>query len=146
MIDADQIYQGLWQGSRPPVGSKIKVAGFQLLVLCAEEYQPPAYEFHGVDVYHAPNQDNALLAPSRDQLAIALAAATKVADILQTQRPVLVTCWMGLNRSGLVTALALHKSLGISGAEACALVKRVRPWALSNPQFVECLARIPRRA
>jgi hypothetical protein len=141
-VEANQIYPGLWQGSAPPQGSILRDAGFSLLVLCAQEHQPPGRLFEGVTVLNAPNDDHSYLPPSREQLQIALDAANQVAKAVQQQNKVLVTCWMGINRSGLVTALALHKLLGISGLEACALIRKARPSALSNPQFISCLTRI----
>jgi protein-tyrosine phosphatase len=143
MIEADQVIPFLWQGSRPPMGSKVREAGMHLLILCAEEYQPEASEFLGVDVVHAPNIDESGVAPTRDQLANAIRAADIAVSYIRAKRPVLVTCWMGINRSGLVTALTLHKLLGISGIEACGLVRKARPIALTNRQFLACLERLP---
>jgi protein-tyrosine phosphatase len=57
-----------------------------------------------------------------------------------------------MNRSGLVTALTLIKSQGLSGRAAIELVKRNRRWGedgyqpLSNPQFVQMLSRVPGRS
>jgi protein-tyrosine phosphatase len=145
MIEADQIHQGLWQGSKPPKGSTVSEAGFSLLVLCAMEYQPPAQNFQNVTVVHAPNDDNSYVVPTKQQLNLAWTAAQKAAEEIQAGRSVLVTCYAGLNRSGLVSALTLHRLLGVSGLEACEIVKHSRPQALSNSQFVKCLARIPKR-
>jgi len=145
VIDADEIIPGLWQGEKPRFGSYVRDAGFNLLVLCAEEFQPPAHKFTGIDVVHAPNQDQDYYPPSRVQLQGALDAATKVSEALQAKQKVLVTCWAGINRSGLVSALALHLFLGISGDDACALVKKGRPIALSNSQFRASLSKLRAR-
>ena len=61
-------------------------------------------------------------------------------------RRVLVRCSGGLNRSGLVSALALTH-LGRSADEAVALVRAARgPWALTNPGFVAHLKSLGSRA
>lgn len=143
MIEASLIYPNLWQGSKPNGGPFLAKENFSLLVLCAEEYQPPAEIFHKVRVVYAPNDDDPHRPPSKEELRIALDAATQAAAALRLNQKVLVTCQMGINRSGLVTGLTLHKLLSISGMEACAMIKQARPWALTNPQFVQCLARIP---
>jgi protein-tyrosine phosphatase len=142
MVEADLIHPGLWQGSKPPLGSTVAEAGFDILVLCAEEYQPPAEHFPDVVVLHAPNDDDSFVAPTRDQLKIAWEAAQRASLAIQAGQNVLVTCYAGINRSGLVSALTLHKLLGISGVEACMKIKRARPQALTNPQFIRCLARV----
>jgi len=145
-IEANRIHEGLWQGSRPPSGYHVKEAGFRLLVLCAREYQPPAEHFLGVEVIHAPNDDNAFVRPSREVMKKALEAAHRVAEVVREGGQALVTCWAGINRSGLVSALALHKLLGVSGLEAREIVRFARPNTLTNPQFVACLGRVGKAA
>src|SRR6185436_7074108 len=108
-----------------------KEAGFDMLVLCAFEFQPPhqmmAYApcppefrdepFPGVEVVHAPNDDNYYEPPPRYVLKAAVQTADIVAQKIRAGGKVLVTCWQGWNRSGLVSALTLHKLCGFSGAE-----------------------------
>lgn len=142
LIDAHHISSGLWQGAAPMPGDIIRNAGFDMLVLCAFEYQPTAEQFPGVEVLHAPNDDDDRL-PTRDELRIAMQAAKKVAGALLANRKVLVTCRAGRNRSGLVSAIALHKFLGLSGSQAASLVKMCRPKALTNDYFQMCLDRLP---
>ena len=128
-----------------------------MLVLCAREYQPPhelppqmdgipgfrqASPFPGVKTVYAPNDDYGAWPPEREDLAQALRAARQVAQALKLERKVLVTCWQGRNRSGLVSALALHLHLGCSGLEAIRIVKKARRGALTNPQFNEVLSRL----
>lgn len=156
-LDATQIIPGLYQGSAPPPGRTLAQAGFKKLILCAMEFQPPhlvpAYAnniigleapdpFPGVEVFYAPNDDNPLEPATREQLLIAIGAARSTAMTLQHGGKVLVTCWMGLNRSGLVSALTLHILLGCSGRKAVQMVQQKRPNALKNPQFVSHLNRI----
>lgn len=98
--------------------------------------------FPGVRVIYAPNDDDPITPPHREHLAVALRAAREVSDGLRHGLKTLVTCWAGLNRSGLVTALSLHLLTGCSGFDAVRLVKRHRRHALSNPQFVDVLCRL----
>lgn len=60
----------------------------------------------------------------------------EIATAVGDGRRVLVRCSGGLNRSGLVAAVALTH-LGHPVDEAVSLVRRARgPWALTNPMFV----------
>lgn len=142
MLNAHEIIPGLWQGAAPPEGSRLRDLGFSALVLCAKEHQPKARVFPGVQTFHAPNDDDFSRPPTRDELRIALNAARQVAQIVRRRDTVLVTCWMGLNRSGLVSALALHLLTGHSGFTCIQDVRRARKRALRNPGFLEALLRL----
>lgn len=136
-VDATRIVPGLWMGSRPPTGRAVSEAGFDLLVLCAEEYQPPAWMFPGVEVIHAPFDDNDI-GPTSEEQATARSAARQVVSATRKGRKVLVTCFAGRNRSGLVTGLALlaqaHPPLRVVD-----LIQRRRTHALTNRFFVDLL-------
>ncbi|MFJ3756638.1 MULTISPECIES: protein phosphatase [unclassified Streptomyces] len=73
------------------------------------------------------------------QLAGVMRLATAASEALDAGRSVLVRCWSGYNRSGLVVAQALvHR--GRSAEEAIRLVRdRRSPWALHNELFVAYL-------
>ena len=136
-LDADELRDRLWQGSAPPMGPRVARAGFDLLVLCAEEYQPAAESFGGVRVLHAPNDDAFKL--TKSQWRGAQKASLEVADALERGEKVLVTCAAGLNRSGLVSALAMLRLAG-TAADAGAVVAQIqtrRFMALCNDAFVE---------
>ena len=157
-LDANQIHKGLWQGGRPPYGTALSEAGFDLLVLCAFEFQPPQASiaglpipvslrgdpFPGVSLIHAPNDDDYFSPPTRDTLRVAVDAADKVTKHIQQGGNALVTCWQGWNRSGLVSALVLHKLLGWGGSKCAQHVAFKRKNALSNPQFTAVLSKIPK--
>ena len=142
-MDAHPIVPRLWQGSMPMAGPQIAGHGFDVLVLCAEEYQPPAEWFPGVRVIYAPNRDDYERAPTSRELAAAKDASKLVAMHVMSGDKVLVTCMAGRNRSGLVTALALKRLYGMSGKQAILLVrerrKHVTGEALSNPHFIRWL-------
>lgn len=121
--------------------------GFDLIVLCAEEF--PVFK---VKAFHPPNARARLLyAPNDDatltgrQLCVAMQAAQIVSIAVMRGQKVLVTCMQGRNRSGLVSALAVHMLYGMSGRNAANLVRRRRTkaMALTNDSFNSLLNRIP---
>lgn len=67
--------------------------------------------------------------------------ADKVATLIRRKHHrVLVHCWGGKNRSGLITALTLMRlEKGLTGEQAIARVKAVRKGALANEHFCEYL-------
>ena len=137
-LDADEIIPGLWQGSIPPKGATVKLAGFDVLVLCAEEYQPRSIEFGAMRVVHAPLDDHARPL-SESEWRMILGASEIVADQLRRGRRVLVTCAMGRNRSGIVTALAIMLVTGCRPSRAIRVVRGRRKDALTNLSFTSQL-------
>lgn len=135
----------LWQGSRPPQGDTLASLGYDLVVLCAVDYQPPARRFTGVDVWHIPFEDDSNTPMPRPVLKSVFAAADKVVERIRQGDKVLVTCWAGINRSGLVSAISLHKLLGMSGSDAAHLIKFKRPGALTNVLFIRMLGQLPEK-
>ena len=142
-LDAHRIAPGLWQGAKPPLGDAVRLAGVRVLVLCAQEYQPSRNDFPGVRVIRAPN-DDADRPPSVEEMTVALDAAGVVAQYVRNGARVLVTCQQGRNRSGLVTALALHRLMRFPGRECVRMVQEARPGALTNEHFVRALVRCAR--
>lgn len=130
-----KIVTGLFQGGYP-VGNPAD-EGFDVLVLCAEEYQPSAEHFPALEVIHAPMFDDQIDLETIERASI---AASQVADLVRDgAKKVLVTCAVGKNRSGLVTGLILHDLYGLSGDEAVTVIQAKRPGALSNDSFAEFL-------
>jgi protein-tyrosine phosphatase len=146
MYDANEIVPLLWQGSKPRPGRGLADAGFDVLVLCAREYQPTEASFPGLVLINAPNDDHYFV--TREDLDGAVNAASQVAEHVKAGRKVLVTCLAGINRSGLVVALALHKVFGYSGQTCINLVRAKRRLAdgddvaLTNTIFVESLQKL----
>lgn len=103
-----------------------------LLVLCAEEHQPPgAVPPFTVCVPLVDDGEP----PGRELLDQAQWAARRVAEQVDTGGSCLVTCAMGLNRSGLVASLALLE-LGYDADQAIGLLRAARgPLALRNEAF-----------
>jgi hypothetical protein len=151
VLDFSLVYPRLYQGSAPPCGPWLAKAGFGAIVLCAYEWQPPnsadpgcaqlkGYDprfepYPGVEIIHSPSDDNFSVAPSREMLVQAFQTANEVVQRVKAGTNVLVTCWMGKNRSGLVTAISLHKLTGLPGAKCVQIIKAARPQAFTNPQF-----------
>lgn len=139
-LDADEIVPGLWQGSFPPEGPTLRTQGFDVLVLCAEEYQPASDQFFGLRVIHVPFDDDFEDPPSSRTLQLIFRASWFLTSEIKKGRKALVTCWAGHNRSGLVSAMTLHHLLGMSGKQATQTIQKRRKGALSNPLFRELLA------
>lgn len=126
---ANQVVPGLWQGGAPATGESVTA---DLLVLCAQEYQPHRQQFPRTHVVRARMADHM---PTPRELSEAVTAAREVVQAIKRGKCVLVTCMAGLNRSGLVTGLAL-RHMGYSGPEAVVAIKRARgDFALSNEYF-----------
>jgi protein-tyrosine phosphatase len=117
----------------------VKEAGFDLLVLCAEEFQPPASLFPGVKIIHAPLDDTDIRFRPHDE-ATAKAAAKRVADAMRAHSKVLVACAQGRNRSGLVVGLALLDH-AYEPLRAVDIIKSRRANALTNVSYVDLLTR-----
>lgn len=157
---ADRLFQGSWPGparmlyghrptleelTAPRYTNALRSCGIDVLVLCAQELQDRRY-FPGLRVVRAPLDDSAVRAISEGEWRVARAAAREVALRIAAGQTVLVTCAMGRNRSGLVSALALRHLTGCSGARAARIVRALRPHALTNTSFVERLLQLPGRA
>lgn len=138
-MSVSEIVPGLFVGSKPAPG---RHDGIDVIVLAAMEYQPPAELFPGVEVLYAPLDDAPGRSMREDEIADATRAGMRVARRLRAGRRVLVTCAMGLNRSALIAAIAMHETYGMGADEIIARLRHARGmWSLSNPNF-EKLVRI----
>jgi protein-tyrosine phosphatase len=99
-------------------------------------------------VPEAPNEILYVYFPILDEqlpsLAKLDALGRMVAHLVATEHRVLVHCRMGLNRSNLVIATALTY-LGLSGEQALALLRELRPGALYNECFADHVRLLPAR-
>jgi hypothetical protein len=140
-LDADIVAPRLYQGSYPKQVYVPAMAGFNVVVLCAEELQDG--EFPGVAVaMKVPLHDGGV--PLRpDEWSRALVAGSQVAELVRRGARVLTTCAAGRNRSGLVNAVALyHLYPDLSGAEIVRRIQVARPNALTNRYFAEAIRRL----
>lgn len=138
-VDATQILGGLYQGATPPIGADVRKAGFDALVLSAQDYQPASALFPGVAVYHVPFWDDYQNELPPETMERVRAAARFVVTSLRRGENVLVTCWLGLNRSGLIVGLALKALTGLPGSHVLALIQGQRSGSLQNPRFCDLL-------
>ena len=127
-----------WQGGYPLWPRQLKRAGFDVIVLAADDLQPEdtlaAHEqYPGMIVICAPLDDREGITDG--EIDVARDAADRVVEHLGRGRRVLVTCQMGWNRSGLISGLALCQRCGMAGSEAIATIQKVRPKALFNESF-----------
>lgn len=132
----------LWIGPVPPPGGTLRRAGFDAVVLCAEEHQFHPTYYPDVQIVHAPLDDSGPPITTEEK-AIALEASERTAALYKSGAKIAVTCHMGINRSGLVSALTLRRLLGLSGADARRMVQRLRPGTLTNKSFVAWLNELP---
>jgi len=123
--------QRLAQGSAPPISVEIP---FDTIVLAAIEYQP---EIPGYEVIHVPLDDGP--PPTREEKALIRDTAYEVARQIRSGQRVLVTCWQGRNRSGVIAGLALVE-LGVPGPRAARRIQRIRN-GLTNPHFLKMVIR-----
>lgn len=141
-VDVTRIRSGLFMGSAPNP-SKQQYRQFDKIVLCAREYQPASEMFGRTGVLRVPLDDDFASYPSVEEQRLACRVASFVAHWVQQGQRVLVTCMAGRNRSGLIVATALLKlHPQITPGIAVDHIRSLRgPLALSNPKFVDLLAK-----
>ena len=140
-LDVTRILPHLYQGSVPRPGGEVARCGFTVLVLAAQEYQPPRDFYPGVKVIRAPLDDSGRPMTEREWKT-ARAAAKEVAAAVSSGERALVTCIQGRNRSGLIVALACHLLTGESGSYCADRIRGKRKNALVNQWFNHALDRV----
>ena len=133
--DCNRILPRLYQGAAPPADATLMLYGFNVLVLCAIEYQPKRELFGGVTVLRCPFGDNYDVRLTSVERRLIFDTSARVIRALRAGARTYVSCAMGLNRSGLVNALVVRDMTGSSGREARQWVQSRRPGALQNPHF-----------
>ncbi|WP_328873826.1 dual specificity protein phosphatase family protein [Streptomyces sp. NBC_00287] len=136
----DEIVPGLWMG-----GHEFRAVAGQLeFVVVRDEFDlvqtllrlPGHGPDGGVEHHVWPIPDGPL---DGTQLTGVMRLAQAAGEALDAGRSVLVRCYHGYNRSGLVVAQTLMRR-GHSVEEAIRLIRSRRsPWALHNDLFVEYL-------
>lgn len=129
-------------GSAPPEGIRLRPA-FDTLILCAKEYQPSDAWFPDMRVLRVALDDSGP-PPTEAEVQAAITAGHEVARQLRCGKKLLITCYMGRNRSALVAGIALLE-LGLSARAAIVNIKQARGRrALSNEHFVALLKKYGR--
>lgn len=129
--DAGRIGGSIYQGSMP---DSDWIESFDVLVLAAWENNDPSF-YANVRTIVAPGEDVRDWPVDADDIDRWREAAKDVALHVRNGREVLVTCMAGLNRSSMITAMALHNLMGWDGEECVRWVQERRPGALFNPSF-----------
>jgi protein-tyrosine phosphatase len=136
-LEMSKVARRLYVGSKPIPGPH---EGIHVIVLAAKEHQPSAAWFPGSEVIHAPFDDDPRRPLHEEEIVTVFKAARRVVGHLQAGRRVLCTCAMGLNRSALVAALAMHEVFGTSADGIIYDIRRARSeHALTNPHFERLL-------
>jgi hypothetical protein len=140
----------LWQGDNNDVKRLLRQEGAPISVigLFAQEFQPedPSGQFELLKIGYDDNSRAGGVELS--QVAnLADGAANTISDRLREGKHCLSSCWAGLNRSSLVSALTLMKVAGMGPREAVDHIRRSRRrqmgmTALCNPRFVEIIHRL----
>ncbi|WP_107466638.1 protein-tyrosine phosphatase family protein [Streptomyces sp. MA5143a] len=137
-----EIVPGLWMGGHEFAGRtgtgevEVAVVGDEFDLVLSLLRLPGYGPGDGVEHHVWPIPDGPL---DGTQLAGVMRLAQAACDALEDGRKVLVRCFHGYNRSGLVVAHALVRD-GHSAEEAIRLIRTRRsPWALHNELFVEYL-------
>lgn len=141
LLDVTKVGRKLYQGSQPVPGPSVRRCGFDVLVLAAKEIQPPPSLYPGVEIVRARIDDSGPPL-TREEWIEAVRAGRHVAGKVVAGQRVLTTCAKGLNRSGMVNAIALHLLTGRSGAEIVDYLRKKRQGALSNRYFVHALSQL----
>jgi protein-tyrosine phosphatase len=138
-MGANKIIDNLYMGSAPPTDSVNLSKDFDCLILSAIEFQPPDHYYKGLDIHRALiNDDGSPMTFKEMQYAIR--AASYTIKKLNEGKRVLVTCWQGRNRSGIITALVLTFGYGKTPTESINMIRDSRgSGALGNDQFVSFL-------
>ncbi|GAA5208158.1 MULTISPECIES: dual specificity protein phosphatase family protein [Streptomyces] len=136
----DEIVPGLWMGGHEfqgPVGRRESAVVRDEFDLVQTLLRLPGHgPDEGVEHHVWPIPDGPL---DGTQLAGVIRLAEAAGEALDEGRKVLVRCYHGYNRSGLVVAHTLMRRGG-TAEEAVRLIRSRRsPWALHNDLFVEYL-------
>jgi len=135
------IDKSLYQGSAPfgEPDALSRDHGFDVVVLCATENTDRG-QYTDIEVIEAIGEDVNDWPVNETSVERWNDAARTVAQRVKEGKRVLVTCMAGLNRSGFVTALALHHIYGWSGDECIKHVQSRRDDALFRKAFVRHLS------
>lgn len=140
--DFDEIYPGLYQGSYPGTDPEL-FRRFDVIVYSAKEKHPRFSKKlpPGKQVISIPLDDDPYQPILPSDAKMLMLCAQNLARSIRNGKKVLVTCAMGYNRSGLITALTLISLTGCHGKTAANIVRSRRRTsdeghpALFNPVF-----------
>lgn len=133
--DCHMITDRLWMGGLP-TGFPQLFERWDVIVLCAGEYQPHVElpEDWNKVILRVPFDDSPNAIPHSVEKSLHK-QAKYLAQLHAEGKNILITCFAGVNRSGLLTALVLRYAFGCDGAEAIYKIQSVRTFALTNKTF-----------
>jgi hypothetical protein len=135
-----EILPGFWQAGTPVDWDWVRSVGFELVI-----------DVNDADQVHEPDDVAGLRYvkhPLHDQgelpdVHLLDELVGLVVEAVRSNRPVLVHCGFGKNRSGLVVTLAVRELLGVDGRTALAHVRKIRHRAVNNETFAAYLESLP---
>lgn len=140
----NEIVPGLWMGCCPAPGSHMRwplPEGFEFdaVIMCSKSHQYD-YPSGGVITRYQMFFGDGYARDLPARATLEWAADHAIARVRTMDEKVLIHCQAGLNRSGLITALALIRGWDMDPANAIALIRQKRdPEALFNEEFVNWL-------
>ncbi len=138
--DLSEIFVNLWQGSRPWIPEEIVKREFNTIVFCENDHQPEQEEFPGMKILRCPLVDDYEIDLTKEEISLINSTADEVVKDVNDGKKILIVCYAGLNRSGLVMGVTLNKYLKFSGVKCANMIRNARnKYALHNPIFVDHL-------
>lgn len=111
-----------------------------VVVFCAEELQPKIKAPPGKQIVKIGFDDDFYRPIPPEAGQIFHAHGKLLGKLALNGKKVLITCAMGINRSGLMTALTLMHGYRMNPSDAIKLIRARRsPECLANPMFVQWL-------
>lgn len=148
--EAHRIGPRIWQGSYPPPFSELRAQGIDVLVLCAKEINERldrsgwslAQLYPGVRVLRCYLDDSGPpVTPA--EIVEAHRVAHEAAELWNRGARILITCAMGHNRSGLVSAMLPRELFGVGGETAIDHIRARRPDSMRNDSMRAYLRQLP---
>lgn len=135
----------LWIGGLPIRYGAVAKAMLEaeIKVLVSTTHRTP-HGHYGMEIVRVPFDDHRGHLPD---LAALQPGVDKIRECLENNVRVMSHCAYGLNRSGLLAAIALHETYGWDGITISKLIREKRQGALWNPAYrtyVESLVASPR--
>ena len=136
--DPTQKPGSIWQSGYKEIPHDLKSVNIDMVIYAASEC-PPLNHHLGAELKYFPNDD--MMCPKGTKFYDALLwnaqqAVPDVVKAVQEGKNVLVTCSQGINRSSLVTALAIKELSTLPAWDIVNLIKNKRDGTLTNGTFI----------